>query len=344
MKVDSPQLNDTRSQFADWIELRALVSSRGVASRAEILRLEAKQAESSHGLVDDLDSGEELEREILEGDAAMLADAVADEITFRTQTLGHAYPFLLRTRSEGWTLEVIADAFGQLACQVYVFCLLVSAVRDGRLAEKDVQAAAGADFARLFQDLSYLSAVLLLEGDGVSFGWPRPDGSKYLDAIQNFAQAYGVGEARGRHLPSSSRKEKDEGIDIIAWREFSDRRAGKLLLLGQVASGNDWTTKSVQGAVDRFLDWFVTHPAKFYIPAIFIPFLQHHKFVSVKAESYDRAVLDHCRRTEISFGLVMDRLRIVETIAAADEVELKGKLEGVLGWNRTTIEVVRRAA
>jgi hypothetical protein len=344
MKVDSPQLTDTRSMFADWIELRALASSRGTASLADIARLDAKQAENSHGLINDPEVGEELEQEILEESVSTLSNSVVDEIAFRAETLGMAYPFDLRNRSESWTLGVVLEALQRPACQVYVFCLLVSGVRDGRLVLKDINAATGEDLTRLFQGVSFLSAKLLLGGDGVSFGWPRPDGSKFLDALHVFANSFGVGEARTQPLSSSSHKEKDEGIDIIAWREFSDKRAGKLLLLGQVASGNDWTQKPVPAAVVRFLDWFVTHPAKFYIPAIFIPFLQNHQFEPLKSVAYEKAVLDYCRRQELSFGLVMDRLRIVETIAAAGEGQLNGLLDDMENWNRATLEIARSAA
>jgi len=344
MAVDSPQVNDGRCTFADWIELLALTTGRGVGSRADIVRLLAKQSDTGHGTEPDPTSGEPLETEIIEGAASTLADNVADELDFRARTLGLPYPFALRIRTETWTLELNADALRAPAGRVYVFCLLVSALRDGRLASGPITEAAAEDFARLFQDIAFRAATQLMGNGGLSFGSPRPDGSKFLDAIRQFTDAYGIGEPRGTHLPSSSRKEKDEGIDVIAWRSFADGRPGQVLLLGQVASGNDWVNKPVLSAVGRFLDWFVTRPAQFFVPAIFIPFVQHHRFEPVIAEPYEPAVRDYCRRTEITYGLVVDRLRIVELFAAGHQSFTADGLQSIDSWNATALDQARKAA
>jgi hypothetical protein len=96
--------------------------------------------------------------------------------------------------------------------------------------------------------------------------------------------------------------------------------------------------------VGKFLDWFVTHPSRFYLPAIFIPFVQHHNFEPVKAEAYDIAVRDYCRRTEITHGLVIDRLRIVELIASDQAALPKAPLNEVDNWNDLALQHARRAA
>ena len=344
MAVDSPQVNDGRCAFADWIELLALTTERGVGSRADVVRLLAKQSDTDHGTEVDSASGELMESEILEGGPTVLADNVADELDFRTQTLRDAYPFTIHSRTETWSLEVHPDRLNVPAARIYVFCLLISALRDGRLLSGPIQKAAAEDFTRLFQEIAYHAATQLMGNGGVSFGWPRPDGSKFLEAVHKFSQAYGIGEAKGMPLPSSSHKEKDEGIDVIAWRSFSDKRPGQLLLLGQVASGNDWVNKPVQTAVARFLDWFVTRPANYYVPAIFIPFVQHHRFEPVGSQAYEPAVRDHCRRTELTFGLVVDRLRIVELFAAAHEGYAAEYIGLIDAWNAVAIDQGRKAA
>jgi hypothetical protein len=330
--------------FADWIELLALTSSRNSASRADIVRLVTKQSDIDHGIEADPDTGEELESEILETGACVLADNVADELDFRSKALGVSYPFTINIRTETWSIELNPESLEEPAARVYIFCLLVSGVRDGRLVSGAISAVAKDDFAHLFQAVSYLAALQLMGNGGLSFGSPRPDGSKFLEAIQKFTASFGVGEPRTQFMPSSSHKEKDEGIDVIAWRSFADGRPGQVLLLGQVASGNDWLDKPVQTAVGRFLDWFVTHPAKFYLPAIFIPFVQHHKFEPVRAVAYEPAVRDYCRRTEITFGLVVDRLRIVELIAESQETRLAESLKDVDGWNNVALEQAKQAA
>lgn len=344
MAIESPQINDTRCMFADWIELLALTSSRNSASRADIVRLVAKQSDRDHGIELDPDTGEELETEILESGPSVLADNVADELAFRAKALEGSYPFVLRVRTETWSVELSSAALETPARRIYIFCLLVSVLRDGRLISGPIKAEAKKDFAQLFQSIAYLAATQLMGNGGLSFGYPRADGTKFLEAIRQFTTSFGIGESRTNFFPSSSRKEKDEGIDVIAWRGFADGRPGRALLLGQVASGNDWLHKPVQTAVGRFFDWFVTHPSKFYLPAIFIPFVQHHVFEPVKSEAYEAAVQDYCRRIEITFGLVIDRLRIVELIAAIQAATLVEPLKDVNSWSNVALQHARRAA
>jgi hypothetical protein len=343
MAVDSPQVNDTRCMFADWIELLALTSSRRVASRADIVRLVAKQSDGDHGVEEDPDTGEELETEILETQSSVLADNVVDELDFRAKALGESYPFVLSARTEAWKLELKAEALETATHRVYIFCLLVSTLRDGRLISKPIKDEAKEDFAQLFQTVAYLAATQLMGNGGLSFGSPRPDRSTFLEAIKQFTTSFGIGEPRSSFLASSSHKEKDEGIDVIAWRSFADGRPGQVLLLGQVASGNDWLDKPVHTAVGRFLDWFVTHPSKFYLPAIFIPFVQHHGFEPLKSVAYEPAVRDYCRRKEIDFGLVVDRLRIVELITVAQNATLVESLKAVDSWSHVALQHARRA-
>lgn len=344
MAIDSPQFNDPRCVFSDWFELLALTSSRGTASRADVIRLMAKQNDGDHGIEPDPDTGEDLETEILESGSSRVADNIANELDFRSKTLGASYPFILNTRGETWSLQYNAAALDAPAGHIYIFCLLISVVRDGRLVGGPIKEKAKSDFAQLFQIVSHLAAKLLMGNDGLSFGYPRPDGSKFLEAIQHFTTLFGIGEAKTKFFPSSSHKEKDEGIDVIAWKSFADGRPGQALLLGQVASGNDWLKKSVQASVGRFLDWFVTYPSKNYLPAIFIPFVQHHIFEPIKSEPYEAAVNDYCRRTEISFGLVIDRLRIVELIATAQSETLAEPLRPIYDWNDVALDHARSPA
>src|SRR5205823_1964522 len=107
---------------------------------------------------------------------------------------GAAYPFALRRRTETWSLELNAAALGAPAGRVYVFCLLVSALRDGRLTGSSITEAAAEDFTRLFQDVAFRAATQLMGNGGLSFGSPRPDGAKFLEAIRQFTDTYRIGE------------------------------------------------------------------------------------------------------------------------------------------------------
>ena len=65
---------------------------------------------------------------------------------------------------------------------------------------------------------------------------------------------------------------KDEEIDVIAWQPRPDKTAGTFYVLGQVASGDNWTGKSIKSSIDYFhTTWFSTRPPSTPSPAIFIP-------------------------------------------------------------------------
>ncbi len=342
MAVDGPSPNDTRSILADWIELRALVST--TASCADIVRLQGRLSDSEHATSRDPLTNEDLEEEILETNSSDLADAVFSELEFRSSLLGDAFPFVLNVRPGAWSIRFVASRLSDAGARAYLFCLLVSGLRDGRLPTSKVKEPLE-DFARLFQDLAQCTAVIFLGGQGTSFGWPRPDRSGFLDAVNRFASDFQVGEAKKSPPPSSSRQEKDEGIDVIAWRSFADGRAGKLLMLGQVASGNNWQEKSVKVDAERFLvDWFSTKPAHHFIPAMFIACPQYHAFSPVKEVVYDEAVRDRCRRNELNLGLVFDRLRIVETVQKAPLGDFQTLLPRLGTWSDAVVGIAKGAA
>ena len=146
----------------------------------------------------------------------------------------------------------------------------------------------------------------------------------------------------------SNGQEKDAGIDVIAWNDFRDGRPGKLVMLGQVASGRDWTEKSVKNETDRFFDWFSQPPTKHFIPSIFIPFPQHHDCQTRDDATFEDVAFETAWHREHLFGLIVDRLRIVETAAARLEATGDGADESTLGsvrdWLTEALAVAREAA
>ena len=149
-------------------------------------------------------------------------------------------------------------------------------------------------------------------------------------------------------MSENNGKEKDAGIDVIAWRDFADARPGKIILFGQVASGKNWTAKSVKSDTPRFLSWFSVRPTEHFIPAIFIPFPQHHDCTGRAAAAFEAVAHDEAWQREQEFGLVIDRLRIVGAAAK----RLVGQrddsgyetLTAVGGWIDRALTVARATA
>ena len=344
MPIESPLPSDTRSKLADWVEVASLIRARGAGS-GDLAGLYRSIQDSEHDLRRDEFIGDHLENEILEEERALFAVHVLEEIEYRRDVLGADYPFVLDGVGSRWRILPAPDRVaGQhdAARSCYVFCLLASALRDDC-----VCGARGADLKRtmerLFQAVAVDAAAAIMHGDAISFGWPRPKGTRFRPALADACQRLGLGDPL-QNLPAWSRgQEKDAGIDVIAWRAFRDSRPGKLVMLGQVASGRDWPSKSVKNDTPRFFAWFSKSPTEHFIPSIFIPFPQHHECSPSGNTPFDDAADADAWLRERSLGLVVDRLRIVE-VAAVRLASAEGTLGQLCNWVRGALDLARAAA
>ncbi len=352
MPINSPLPIDSRSKLADWVEVSCLSSPRSVASSGDLLGVLDLLGEEVGSTLDiDNATGEGLEEEILEGERMEFANAVLDELQFRAEALDPYYPFELHGRGERWLLsrrQQAGDAVVSAARACYVFCLLVSAIRDGAIQGANLNALAQV-MPNHFQWLAVEAAAEVVSGDAHSFGWPRPTGTPFLQALGELTERLRVGSPLASAPLWSNGREKDAGIDVIAWRDFPDLRAGKLILIGQVASGNDWPGKSVKRDAPVFLrEWFSPSPTEHYVPAIFIPFPQHHRCEGRRDADFELVAREEARHREMSFGLVIDRLRIVETVACrvtqTDNQERMAGIERLSEWSQQALTIARAAA
>jgi hypothetical protein len=352
MPINSPLPNDTRSKLADWAEVSCLSSPRKVASRGDLLGVLDLIGEEERGALDfDNVTGEELEEEILENERAAFANAVLDELQFRGEILGPYYPFELHGRGERWRLSrkpQAEDAVETAAQACYDFCLLVSAIRDGAIQGTNLDPIARS-MPNHFQWLAVEAAADVVSGNAYSFGFPRENGVTFLQALVEMTEQIRIGKPLANVPLWSNGKEKDAGIDVIAWRDFPDLRAGKLVLIGQVASGNDWIGKSVTYDAPSFLsEWFSPRPTEHFVPAIFIPFPQHHKCEGRQDAEFEVVAREDARHREVKFGLVIDRLRIVGAVAhRIAEDHSQGRAAGIerlTKWTQQALTIARAAA
>ncbi len=317
MPINSPQISDTRSRLADWIEIRSLIKSRQVATRADFGGLWDILDDNGRAVEVEPETGESLETEILEYERFLSTDQVIDELEFRADVLKDHYPFELNVKGQDWSLSPAPDTHDpvtEAARLSYQFCLLISAIRDGRLPADDPTTLRNA-IPHLFQLISATAAGGVLGGQVVSFGWPRQDGSAFLSALAEVSKKLRLGKPLTIVPLWSTGQEKDAGIDVIAWSDFADKRPGKFVLFGQVASGNDWTEKTVKNAMPRFLNWFSERPTEHFIHAIFIPFPQHHDCAGRRDKAFESIAVAEAWSREQEFGLVIDRLRLVGAVA-----------------------------
>ena len=317
MPIDPPWPQDTRSRLADWLELETLIRPRGVATKSDVLRLYDFIENAGHELEIDEVTGEVLETEVLEHGRAECADEVLAEIEYRVQVLEADYPFEFGLARQQWRLSIadpVRDAHIHAARICYLFCLLTSALRDGRISGNTT--AVQQPMASHFQAIATDAAAGVLNGQAISFGFPRPSGSGFRAALLEASQQMRLGTPLETPPLHSNGQEKDAGIDIIAWRDFRDGRPSKMVLLGQVASGHNWREKSVKNDTYRFFDWFRQRPTEHYISSVFIPFPLHHECHAQAGVEFEAVAVANAYHLERGFGIVVDRLRIVEAAAA----------------------------
>ena len=335
MAINPPLPKDTRSRLTDWLEVETLVRRRHIAARSDVLRLYDFLEDEGHEIERDDVTGEELESEILAEDREKCANDVLNEVEYRSSVLRQDYPFVLQEAGQQWNIRPAVPSQEnkvEAARICYLFCLLISAIRDERLSG-DTVAALRRSMPNHFQAVATDAAAGILNGEAVSFGFPRPTGEGFRPALSSASQQMGLGAVLDALPLWSNGQEKDAGIDVIAWQNFRDGRPSKLVMLGQVASGQNWAEKSVKNDTYRFFDWFSQRPTEHYIPSIFIPFPQHHDCTEREGASFEDVAVASAWHRERGFGLIVDRLRIVEAAA--------GRLAKGSGIAESTIGVIR---
>ena len=215
-------------------------------------------------------------------------------LTHRAQACGpgSAYPFDITRQG----LQFCAKS-----SPAYLFQLLVSLGSSNNHLD-------GTTVHKLFEELSAAAAGRLL-GDSktsVVFGFPRRDlPAGFRDAVTHLVELLREGKAcknrKGKeHL-------KDDGLDVVAWREFPDRRASKLVLFGQCATGQLWEKKAFDLQPKRWCkDNLAAQLTLDPIPAFFVPrALSEQDANQVRT---DQILFDRCRISALCSGTLDSRL------------------------------------
>src|SRR5690242_20378755 len=124
--IASPDLADSRSRLADWLEVRAIFSSHG-AGEADIASV-ARLTSDDHRDREVDESGAVVEEEILDASVEEHLARVSEEIGYRDASLGAEYPFNVETSPLHLTVKPTEGLTA--ANWSYLFMLLLSAERD----------------------------------------------------------------------------------------------------------------------------------------------------------------------------------------------------------------------
>ena len=274
----APTLFTDPNNMADWLELQALRAADGKASFSDLRRYIARIADP-----------EELEVSPRRGESAdeVLADDTFQELGDRQVSCGAAYPFAL----EGYTITAPSAPERYWP---YIFCLLLC-LKGANRNDPSPQP------SRIFEEVAEVAAGKYIGGRSLKFGFPRrvmP--ASFMDATEHLTKE--LGEGSGARKRPSTRKAKDARLDVIAWRPFPDRRAGKIILFGQCAAGGNWPQKLTDLQPREFTElYWKEAPAVHPIKAFFTPFRLGEEFWYENAK-LGGIIFDRCRIAHFAYS------------------------------------------
>ena len=290
-----PASSAPREQLADWLELRTLVveakstSFRDVVGQYKIGGITDSTKEYEEGADVDIEEDDACEA---------LAESVFAEISERERACGGpgtSYPYQVSGD--------LVNGLPSIEASIYTFLALLSEFG------KDAGPTHG-EGAKLFEEVSAKAAEVYLGGyhDAVHstvFGFPRrllPTG--FRAALDQLCSDLGEGICHRPERPLIEHQ-KDAKLDIVAWREFADRRPGKLIAFGQCATGQDWGEKIAElPNTDKWCSWWMADmPAVLPIRLFFVP---------------HRIEYDAWSWTNMIGGILFDRCRIAHLTADID--------------------------
>jgi hypothetical protein len=255
------------SALADWIEASVVFSRGRRLSNSEVL--------------DALEEGGH-------ADPEEIASSFRRQIEIRSAYTGKAYPIEVHKR--GYQAK---GHWADYLC--YNFMLLTSL----NLHYPDLRFKRGTatKCAELFELVSRLAVQLYCSGQAIRVGAPRrkPVPAGFSLAVEHMVNA--LGEERGNDKVTTGH-EKDDGLDIVGWIPFLDRRPGQLILIMQCAIGTDWDEKLTELNGDlwaRHVHWHVAPIRAFAVP------FHHNEDVP-------------WRRSSAVGGIIFDRLRVASSI------------------------------
>ena len=247
---------------ADFLELSALRSPEGIISIYEYMR-ELGLACADEGIEDE----EKNEQEQDDGVQEALAEGAFAELDDRNRSCGcnaSRYPFIITESTVAYNKDPEKS--------LYTFLALLSWFG------KDAGPSGGLEGEKIFEEICAKAAEVYLGGPDYKvrskvFGFPRRLEPKGFAAALDQLCIH-LGEGKGHHkgrpkLPD----QKDGKLDVVAWREFEDRREGKLIAFGQCATGHDWEGKVTElpQAQDWCTNWMADRPSVWPMRTFFVP-------------------------------------------------------------------------
>lgn len=233
----------------------------------------------------------------------------------RSRLLGRGYPISIEdqrlVKLSTWRLT-----------PSYAFCLLLSL----RNLYPEWFLQFGDDYTEqgeLFEILTLLSLERILTGWNIhQTGWSRAHPMRIDGVVTQIADLLGepLGDV-GRWMRPTA---KDGGLDILCFRQFSDKRGGVPIYMVQCASGMGWESKLTTPNLDVW-----TKLVQFSAP----PVRAFATPMSLVDDEFDM----HANRVQ---GMLLDRFRLLEPLRSS-KAWLPQKLMGRLNrWTKSRVDML----
>ena len=234
--------------MADYLELTAFFAVDDSARSSDLIDAALLGTTEAHADVDD---------EMHDGMEESVGRTV-NRLWKRQDILGSEYPFRLDPGGDILTCEPAEDAFGQAA---YVLCLVLSNLvpTSQILAGSDVHPDDVRKLRAYFQYFATAALAAEMHGTAWSFGFPRLDGSGFLEKLAEIWRTLGDGHVKPQQ--GAPQQPKDDRVDVFAARPHRDGLPGFPIAAAQVATGRNARAKSLKGHLSAFREPVVQDPA-----------------------------------------------------------------------------------
>lgn len=306
--LDADRAKANYELAADFLELAAFSSASSTASMSAITNEASIGASDDHGSVADEMYGDDENPNIEE-----LSLGVAQCLVQRTDMLGSLYPFSLSPGNDilEYRREPCAQEHERIGRAGYMLSLLLSNLRavspilDGSVLHPNQQQER--ELRQFFQYFATAAVAADIGGDAWSFGFPRADGSGFIQKLTDIWNEIGDGTVDSQ--PGAPVRPKDDQVDVFAARRHKDGLPGFLMVAAQVATGRDYKAKSIKGHIGAFRQrWYLPPPVTDFMPYLVVPFVMDRD-----------TFIDTVRLA----GNVLDRMRV--TIRAAEAAHIRGE-------------------
>lgn len=279
--LSTPSARADVVDHADYLELLALMMDDRSASISDLGRDLAQ--DGGLGELPEDEVSQEMYPSDRGGERVQeLVQLATMEVERRISNCGRNYPFELDERG-------VLQALRRADSSVYVFMLLLT-----NCASLNVLPAE----RKLFEQISTEVAATFLGGGRdvlrVCFGFPRGDGSGFVQALRGLCEK--VGEGSVNPVAEGISTQNDGGVDLIAVKRFPDRKMGQLTMFAQCGTGRHWMDKLSDLQPKTFMKlWMAEHLAVDPIKALFVP-------VAIEENRW--------RKVAMAAGIPFDRTRI----------------------------------